>query len=69
MVTTALGIPKEIAYQSLDAQAKAITDHVDITKFKSSNFVEQFTRRYLVAKATDTSTQSSTTTQNSGLLV
>jgi hypothetical protein len=69
VVTTALGIPKEIAYQSLDAQAKAITDHVDITKFKSSNFVEQFTRRYLVAKATDTSTQSSTTTQNSGLLV
>jgi hypothetical protein len=63
VVTTALGIPQEIAYQSLDAQAKAITDRVDLTKFKSPAFVEQFTRRFLVAASTSSSGQSS------GLLV
>jgi len=63
VVTVALGIPKEIAYQSLDAQAKAITDRVDLTKFSSPAFVEQFTKRYLIANQTDNSSQSS------GLLV
>jgi hypothetical protein len=57
VVTTALGIPKEIAYQSLDAQAKAITDRLDLTKLKSANFVEQFTRRYLVAASSASSGQ------------
>ena len=49
VVTVALGIPKEIAYQSLQAQEAAITKHLDLTQFKSPAFVEQFTRRYLIA--------------------
>ena len=49
VVTTALGLPKEIAVQSLEAQEKAITTRVDLTRFKDAKFVEQFTRRYLLA--------------------
>jgi len=51
VITTALGIPPQIAYQSLDAQAKAVTDRVDLTKFKDPKFVDQFTRRYLIASS------------------
>lgn len=65
VVTTALGLPQEIAYQSLDAQEKAINDRLDVTKFQDPTFVEQFTRRYLVAE----SENSSSSTQSSGLLV
>lgn len=53
VVTTALGIPDQIAFQPLQAQEKAITDRLDITKFKKQDFVEQFTRRYLVAAASN----------------
>ena len=59
VVTTALNIPKEIAYQPLDAQEKAITNRLDITKFSDPKFVEQFTQRYLIA-ANASSTSSST---------
>ena len=59
VVTVALGIPKEIAYQSLEAQAKAIMDRVDLTKFSKASFAEQFTRRYLVANSINSSGQSS----------
>lgn len=64
VVTTALGIPKQIAFQSLEAQAKAITDRVDLTRFKDSKYVDQFTRRYLVAAAAAAS--SSGTSSSSG---
>ena len=49
VVTTALGIPQEIAYQSLDAQEKAINSKVDVKQFKNKDFVESFAKRYLVA--------------------
>ena len=52
VVTTALGIPKEIAFQSLTAQEQAVRSRVDVTKFASPKFVDQFTRRYLVAAST-----------------
>ena len=48
VVTTALGIPEQIAFQDLGAQEKAITDQLDITKFQDPKFVEQFTQRYLI---------------------
>lgn len=67
VVTTALGIPKQIAFQSLNAQEKAITDRVDITKFKDAKFVEQFTRRYLVEASSAASTGGSS--QSTGLLI
>jgi len=49
VVTTALGIPKQIAFQDLTAQEKSISDRVDITKFKDPNFVDTFTQQYLIA--------------------
>ncbi len=51
VVTTALGIPQEIAFQDLGAQEKAISSRLDITKFADPKFVEKFTQRYLIANA------------------
>ena len=48
VVVTALGLPKEIALQSLDAQSKAITQRLDITKLKDPAFVDQLVQRYLL---------------------
>ena len=66
VVTTALGIPKQIAYQSLEAQQAAINSRLDIGKFKDPSFVEQFTRRYLIAAAA-AANASSTTGKGTGL--
>ena len=51
VVTVALGIPKQIAFQSIEAQERAITTRLDITKLKDSHFVEKFAQRYLLAAA------------------
>ena len=59
VVTTTLGIPQEIAYQSLDAQEKAINSKVDIKQFKDKNFVETFAKRYLVETASSSQNSSS----------
>lgn len=68
VVTTALGIPKQIAFQTLGAQENAITSRLDLTQFKKPAFVEQFTRRYLVQASTDTASNMSTSS-STGLLV
>lgn len=60
VVTTALGIPKQIAFQELPAQEQAISSRLDITKLKDPKFVENFVQRYLVAASTN-STQSGST--------
>lgn len=63
VVTTALDIPLQIAFQPLEAQEKAITSRLDITKFQNPKFVESFTQRYLLAaqqQASSTSSSSST---------
>ncbi len=49
VVTVALGIPKQIAFQPLEAQERAITSKLDLARLKDAKFVEQFARRYLVA--------------------
>ena len=59
VVTTALGIPREIAFQPLEAQEKAISSRLDLTKFKSASYVEQFVRRFLVANQSGSSISSS----------
>lgn len=59
VVTTALGIPIQIAVQPLDAQQLAITSALDFTRFKSPQFTEQFVQRYLVAMAQNSSAASS----------
>lgn len=49
VVTTALGIPQQIAIQSLDAQSKAITSRLKIENLQNPAFVDKFVQRYLLA--------------------
>ena len=49
VVTTAFGIPKQIAVQSLVAQEKAINQRVDVSKFKNASYVDIIAQRYLLA--------------------
>jgi hypothetical protein len=56
VVTTALNIPEDIAFQDLEAQEKAITNRLDITQFQSPTFVDSFTQKYLIAAQTGSST-------------
>lgn len=51
VVTTALGIPLQIAFQTLEAQEKAVSTQVDITKFTDPKFVDTFLQRYMIAAA------------------
>jgi hypothetical protein len=49
VVTTALGLPQELAYQSLQAQSLAVTKRLDIERLQDASFVDTFVRRYLIA--------------------
>jgi hypothetical protein len=74
VVTTALGLPLQIAFQPLQAQEKAVTSQLDITKLKDPKFVESFVQRYLLAanKIATTSTTpdiASLASQLRGLIV
>jgi hypothetical protein len=75
VVTTSLGIPLEIAFQSLEAQEKAISTRLDITRFKDPKFVESFVQRYLLAAAAKATTAGTSPTlsmlamQSRGLVV
>lgn len=74
VVTTALGLPKEIALQSVETQAAAVTTRLDLTKLKDPHFVDTFTQRYLLAKqasatAASTPTLDSLASQLTGLWV
>jgi hypothetical protein len=48
VVTTALGIPREIAFQSLEAQEKAISSRLDLRKLQNPKFVAGLTDQYLL---------------------
>ncbi|HST76834.1 MAG TPA: DUF1217 domain-containing protein [Acetobacteraceae bacterium] len=60
VVTTALGIPQQIAFQDLPAQENAISTRLDITQLQDPRFVEKFAQRYLVAAANSASSSSTT---------
>ena len=47
--TTALGIPKEIAIQSLFAQEKAVNSRLKIENLQDPAFVDKLAQRYLLA--------------------
>ncbi|HQT88106.1 MAG TPA: DUF1217 domain-containing protein [Acidiphilium sp.] len=47
VVTTALGLPPQIAYQDVNTQASAITNRLDISNFQKPSFVQSFADRYL----------------------
>jgi len=63
VVTTTLGIPLEIAYQTLNAQENAIASKLDVKQLKNKNFVESFAKRYLIAMANNTAQGSPGTEQ------
>ena len=75
VVTTALGIPEQIAFQPIEAQEKAISSRLDLSQFKDPQFVEAFTQRYLIAAGQAASSSTSTTdvtslaVQSQGLVV
>jgi hypothetical protein len=75
VVTTALGLPLQIAFQPLEAQEKAISTRLDITQFKDPKFVESFVQRYLLAAGTASAGTSATpamtslAVQSAGLVV
>ena len=55
VVTTALGLPPQIAFQPLEAQQAAISARLDISKFTDPKFVDKFTQRFLTASAQNAS--------------
>lgn len=64
VVTTAFGIPLQLAYQPLQAQEQAISNVVDFTKLTNSKYVQSITDQYLVqlqAGASSSATSSSIT--------
>jgi Protein of unknown function (DUF1217) len=69
VVTTTLGIPLQIAFQPLEAQQKAITSQLDITKLQDPKFVEQFAQRYLITMAQNASASTATQPSLSALAV
>ena len=64
VVTTALGIPEQIAFQDIGAQENAISSKLDITKFKDPKFVESFTTQYLIAAGAAASSSSDSSSTN-----
>lgn len=50
VVTTALGIPREIAFQELSAQERAVTTRLDLKRLQEPKFVDGLIQRYLLEK-------------------
>lgn len=48
VVTTALGIPEQIAFQDLTAQERAISTRLDVAKLQDPKFVTSLTDQYLL---------------------
>jgi len=74
VVTTALRIPKQIAFQPLSAQENAITTRLKIEQLSDAKFVESFAQRYLLVAAENAQASSgpdltSLAVQSSSLLV
>jgi hypothetical protein len=67
VVTVALGIPAEIAFQGLTAQENAISSRLDVKKFKDPKFVEEFAQRYLIANAGNNASASSSSSSSSSI--
>jgi hypothetical protein len=48
VITTAFGIPKQIAVQSIEAQARIISQRIDIAKLQKPSYVDAIAQRYLL---------------------
>ncbi len=53
VITTALSIPKQIAFQSIPAQERAVATRLDLAKLRDRHFVDTLTQTYLLNKAND----------------
>lgn len=51
VVTGALGLPQEIAVQSVEAQARAITSRLDMSRLSDPREVQRLAERYLSTRA------------------
>ncbi len=74
VVTTALGLPEEIAVQPVETQAAAITSRMALSQLKDPRFVDTLTQRYLLDKQASAAADSGPTldslaAQASGLWV
>lgn len=69
VVTTALGIPQEIAFQSLTAQETAITSRLDIKKLQDPKFVATLTNQYLLNMQQQAQASAGTSTDLTSLAV
>jgi ribosomal protein S20 len=69
VVTTALGIPEQIAFQELEAQEQAISSRLNIKKLQDPKFVENFAEQYLIASKTNAANASSSTPSMTTLAV
>ena len=68
VVLTALGIPEQVAFQSLTAQEQAVSSRVNIADFQSPTFVATMTDRYLLTMQ-QSSRNGASSSSLSGLLV
>jgi hypothetical protein len=59
VVTTAFGIPEQIAYQPLQAQEAVISNALDFSKLSNSQYVQTITDQYLVQLQASASSSSS----------
>ncbi|MCS6892893.1 MAG: DUF1217 domain-containing protein [Rhodovarius sp.] len=53
VVTTALGLPVQIAVQSVEAQARAVTARLDIARLQDPKEVARLAERYLLARSSE----------------
>lgn len=63
VVTGALGIPQEIAFQPLDSQGRAISSKLDVKRLQDPKYVDKLAQRFLLAQA-DQASQTSQTAQS-----
>jgi hypothetical protein len=59
VVTTALGVPEQIAFQSLNAQEQAISTRLDVKDLQDPAFVQSFAERFLIMNNMNSSGSSS----------
>jgi hypothetical protein len=60
VVTTTLGVPPEIAFQTLNAQEKAISSRINVKDFQDPKYVESFIQRYLIANSANSTSSNGT---------
>ena len=69
VVTTALGIPPQIAFQDMGAQTQAIASRLDVTKLQDPKFVDTLAVQYLVANAANAANAAGSTPNLTALAV